>query len=130
MGFSSGKFGLLFLGKASCDRVALPNLRCMLDVFSVSIIHPNSDMDYRILNVRTDVTASDCTRECADTPRGLWQWRIRFCTENGLWEKIPLPNRRIEPASEACPSVRSDAVPAELHPPYPSSKTIRNINTE
>ena len=80
-------------------------------------------MDYRIFSVRIDVDARGCTRECADAVR-------RVCTENGLWEKIPLPNRRIEPASEACPSVRSDAVPAELHPPYPSSKTIRNINTE
>ena len=26
------KFGLLSLGKASCDRVALPNIRCMLGV--------------------------------------------------------------------------------------------------
>ena len=30
--FSHGKFGLLFPGKARCDRVALPNLRCMLGV--------------------------------------------------------------------------------------------------
>ena len=31
--FFQGKFGLLFFqGKASCDRVALPNLRCMLSV--------------------------------------------------------------------------------------------------
>ena len=37
--FSCGKFGLLSLGKASCDRVTLPNLRCMLGVVSVSIIH-------------------------------------------------------------------------------------------
>ena len=37
--FSRGKFGLLSPGKASCDRVALPSLRCMLGDFSVSIIH-------------------------------------------------------------------------------------------
>ena len=37
--FSHGKFGLLSPGKASCDRVALPNLLCMLGVFSVSVIH-------------------------------------------------------------------------------------------
>ena len=37
--FSHGKFGLLFPGKASCDRVALPSLLCMLGDFSVSIIH-------------------------------------------------------------------------------------------
>ena len=30
--FSHGTFGLHSLGKASCDRVALPNLRCMLGV--------------------------------------------------------------------------------------------------
>ena len=29
---SYGKFGLPSPGKASCDRVALPNLRCMLGV--------------------------------------------------------------------------------------------------
>ena len=31
--FSHGKFGVLSPGKASCDRVALPNLRCMHAVF-------------------------------------------------------------------------------------------------
>ena len=30
--FSQKKFGLPFLGKASCNRVALPNLRCKLGV--------------------------------------------------------------------------------------------------
>ena len=30
--FSYGKFGLFSLGKASCDRVTLPNLRCTLGV--------------------------------------------------------------------------------------------------
>ena len=30
--------------------------------FSVSHIPPNSDMDYRIFNVHTDVNACDCTR--------------------------------------------------------------------
>ena len=42
--------------KASCNRVVLPNpnqLKCMLGSFRVSIIPPNSDMDYRICNVRT-----------------------------------------------------------------------------
>ena len=33
--FSRGKFGLLSPGKSSCDRVALPNLRCKLGVFLV-----------------------------------------------------------------------------------------------
>ena len=40
--FSHGKKkGRFPRQKASCDRVALPNLRCMLGVFSVSIIHRN-----------------------------------------------------------------------------------------
>ena len=30
---------------------------------------PNSDMDNRIFNVRTDVNACDCTRRCTDTVR-------------------------------------------------------------
>ena len=34
--FSHGKFRLLSLGKASCNRVALPNLRCMLGVLAFS----------------------------------------------------------------------------------------------
>ena len=37
--FFYGKFGLHSSGKASCDRVALPNLRCMQGVFIVSVIH-------------------------------------------------------------------------------------------
>ena len=35
---------------------------------------PNSDIHYRISNVRTDVNACDCTRVCTDT-------RKRICTE-------------------------------------------------
>ena len=30
---------------------------------------PNSDMDYRTFNVRSDVNACDCTRGCGDTER-------------------------------------------------------------
>ena len=38
--FSHGKLGLLSLAKANCDRVALPNLQCMLGVlFYFSMIH-------------------------------------------------------------------------------------------
>ena len=92
------KFRLLFSGNASCDRVALPNLRYMLDILG---FHnpPNSDMDY--------VSARDGSRGCADTQK-------RVCTESGLWEKNPLLHRGIEPASAAC---RSEAQPTELHPP-------------
>ena len=31
---------------------------------------PNSDMDYRIFNLRAGVNACDCTRGCTDTERG------------------------------------------------------------
>ena len=37
--FCHRKFGFLSQGKASSDRVALPNLRCVLGVFGVSVIH-------------------------------------------------------------------------------------------
>ena len=91
---SYGTFGLLSPGKSSCDGLALlPNLRCMLGCFSVSI-------DYRIFNVRIDVHA--CTRGCTDTVR-----------ESALKEKNPLPHRGIEPVLAAC---QTDALPTELHP--------------
>ena len=64
--FSHGKFGWLSPGKASCDRVKLPYLRCILGVLE---FHnpPKSEMDYMIFNVDTDVNACDCTRGCTDT---------------------------------------------------------------
>ena len=40
---------------------------------------------HRILNVRTFIDACDCTR-------GLYGHPKRFCTQNGLWERNPLPN--------------------------------------
>ena len=50
--FFHGKFRLLSPGKASCNRVALPNLLCMLGVWCFH--HPpDSGMDYGIFNVRT-----------------------------------------------------------------------------
>ena len=55
--FPHWKFGLFFPGKASCDRVALPNQQCMC-------FHnpPNSDMNYKVFNVRIDV--KNCMRDC------------------------------------------------------------------
>ena len=102
---SHAKIGLLFLRKTSCDRVVLPNLRCMLDFFSCFRNPPNSDMDYRIFNMRTSVDACDCTRGCTVT--------VRVCTKCWPREKNPLPHWEIEPASAAC---RSDALPTELQP--------------
>ena len=61
---------------------------------------PNSDMNYEIFNVHTDVNACDCTR-------GMYGHRKRVCTESWLWDKNPLPHRGIEPASA---TFRSDAL--------------------
>ena len=66
---------------------------------------PNSDIDYRIFNMCTGVSACDCTQGCTDTCK-------RVCTESWLWEKSPLQHLGIEPVSAAC---WSDAVPTELH---------------
>ena len=66
--FSHGKFRLLSPGKASRDRVALPTYGACW-VFECFHNPPNFDMDYRILNVRTDVNACDCTRGCTGTVR-------------------------------------------------------------
>ena len=82
--FSHGKFGLLSLGKGSCDRVAPPNLPCILVVFFH--IPPNSDINYRIFNVCTDVNACNCTRGCRDTVR---ESALRV----NSWRKIPCCTR-------------------------------------
>ena len=66
--FSHGKFRLLSPGKAHCDRVAPPNVRCMLGVL-VFLQSPNSGMDYRILIVHTAVNACNCTWGCTNTIR-------------------------------------------------------------
>ena len=54
--------------KASCDIVALPKLLCMLGVL---VFHnpSNSNVDYRIFIVRTDVIACDCTQGYMDAER-------------------------------------------------------------
>ena len=65
----------------------------------------NTDMDYRIFNVRTDVNACDCTQRRMDTVK-----------ESALKvdsEKNPLLHQGIEPVSAVC---KSDALPTELHP--------------
>ena len=68
MDFSHGKFGLLFPGESQLrqSRATQPTVHtgCL-------IIHNplNSDMDYGIFNVRTDVNACDCARGCTDTVR-------------------------------------------------------------
>ena len=72
------------------------------------------DMNYRIFNVRTYVNECCCTWVGVGLGEvGWYRHRKRVCTESWLWEKNPLPDRGIEPASAAC---RSDALPTELHP--------------
>ena len=58
--FPMGNSGCLPQRKPAVT-VALPNLRCMQG--------PNTDMDYGILNERTNVNASDCTWGCTGTLR-------------------------------------------------------------
>ena len=65
----------------------------------------NSGVDYRIFNVRTDVNACDCTRECTDT-------RKRVCTESWVWEKKTLA----APGNRTCVSgVTVQCSTNELH---------------
>ena len=53
----------------------------------------NSDMDYRILNVHTDVNACDCTLGCTDHVR---EFALKVDSEKNL-----LPHQGIKPASVA-----------------------------
>ena len=93
--FSYGKFGLLSLGKASCDRVALPKLQCMLGVLSVSIIH-------RTLTRTTGSLA--CGQMLMHAiAHGDVRTHVRESTLKGDsgGEKNPLAHRGIEPVSAA-----------------------------
>ena len=69
MGFLQWEIRVAFSPrKASCNRIALPNLGCMLGV----LVFPyplTSDMDYMLFNVHTDVNACSCTQGCTDTMR-------------------------------------------------------------
>ena len=78
--FSHGKFGSLFLvGKPASTESRYPTY-CACWVFYCLHNPPNSDMDYRIFNVHTDVNACDYTLGCTDTHK-------RVCTESWLGEK-------------------------------------------
>ena len=78
-GFSHGKFRLLSLWKASCDRVVLPNLWVYAGYFSVSIIH----------QTLTWTTGSVmCAQILTHTiAQGVYGCHERVGTENWLWEK-------------------------------------------
>ena len=106
--FLHEKFGLLSPGKANCDRSALPNRRCMPDVFNVSTI-------------RRTLIWTKGSLSCAQilmhviAHRGV-RTHVRESAakvDSGRKKKNPSPHGGIEPASAAC---RSDALPTELHP--------------
>ena len=94
--------GWLPLGKLDATESRYPTYGACW-VFQFFHNPPNSDMDYRIFNVRTDVNTCECTRKCGNTVRE---------SALKLGEK-PLPHQGIEPESAAC---RSDSLPTELHP--------------
>ena len=85
------KLGLHSPGKASSDRVELPNLQCMLGVlmfpYSIKLWH-----GLQVFNVYPNVNTCDCTWGHMDTCKTV-------CTESCLWEKNPLPHQGLEPAS-------------------------------
>ena len=64
-----GNFVLPSPGKANCDRVTRNSIYGACWVFQCFHNPPNSDMDYGIFNVRTNVNACDCARGCTDTVR-------------------------------------------------------------
>ena len=55
-------------GKPAATESCYPTY-CACSMFWCFYNPPNSDMTYRIFNVRTDVNACDCTRGCTDTRR-------------------------------------------------------------
>ena len=105
--FSHRKLGLLYPGKASSRQRCATQHMMHAGCLSVSKIHLNSDINYRIFNVHTDVNAFNCKWGCTAVTCK------RVCTESWLWEKDHLPHWGIEPASVAC---RPDALATGLHP--------------
>ena len=58
-------------GKPAATESRYPTY-CACWVYQCFRIPLNSDMDYRIFNVRTDVNAYDCTLGCADTRKRVF----------------------------------------------------------
>ena len=59
-----GNSGCLPLGKPAATESRYPSYgACWVFV----VFPPNSDMDYGVFNLRTDVNACDCTRGCTNT---------------------------------------------------------------
>ena len=102
MGFIPWEIRVAFPGESQLQQSRATQPR----VFQYFHNPPNSDMDYGIFNVRTDVNACDCIRGCTDTVR-----ESALKVDSG--RKIPSSHRGIEPTLATC---RSDALPTELHP--------------
>ena len=67
---SFSSVGSLLPLSRNCSEI-MPHFQCMLGYFVVSIIHRNSDMDYRIFNVRRETSVwsrirRSFTRACTD----------------------------------------------------------------
>ena len=93
-GFSpTGNWGCLPQGRPAVKNSRYPTYGACW-VFWCFHNPSNSEMDYRIFKMRTDVNACVCTWGCTDTSK-------RVCTESRLWEKNPLLHRGIKPASAA-----------------------------
>ena len=68
MGFLPLEIQVAFPGESQLLQSRATQPKVHAGCFSVSIINPtNSDMNYRVFNVRTDANACDCTRGCTDT---------------------------------------------------------------
>ena len=91
VGFLPLEIRVGFLRESQLRQLRFPTY-CACWVFSCFHNPLNSDMDYRIFNVRTDVNTCDCAGGCMDT-------RKRVCTESWLWEKNPLLHWGIKPVS-------------------------------
>ena len=103
-----GNLGHLTLVRHSCRKSsATHSYQCV--VFSCVQIMAWLPV-FGIFNVHTDVDACNCTR-------GLYRHR-----ESALevdWQKNPLPQQVLEPASVLCLAFKSDTLPTELYlPPH------------
>ena len=94
MGFLPWETWFAFPGESQLWQSRATQATVHVQVFQCFHNPPNSNMDYRIFNVRTGVNTYDCTQGCTDT-------RKRVCTESWLWKKNPLLHLGIEPASVA-----------------------------
>ena len=71
VGFLPLEIQVGFLGESQLRQSRYPTY-CACWVYQCFHIPLNSDMDYRIFNVHTDVNAYDCTLGCADTRKRVF----------------------------------------------------------